>query len=347
MEQIIKVVDMHCDTISKLYDKQHGAAELNGKTSEMRRTAAENIRSFSGQLNLDKMKSGGYGVQNFALFVHRMEHKEPLEYGMQLLDAFYEELEAFPEEIGITASWEDIERNWNQNRMSALLTMEEGGICQGRLCHLRNFYRLGVRMMTLTWNFANELAWPNRIIWEGPHRGTCLPELEYGLTDTGAAFVEEMERLGIVIDISHLGDRGIWQVFERTTGPLVASHSNARAVAAHPRNLTDEMIRTLSERGGVTGLSFCAAFLRDWNPGEKKQAWIQDMIQHVRHLYQVGGIDCIGLGSDFDGIPDPVEFGDASGIQLLAQALERDGFTIGQIEAIFHKNVLRVYREIL
>ncbi|MDO5551229.1 MAG: membrane dipeptidase, partial [Lachnospiraceae bacterium] len=207
-------------------------------------------------------------------------------------------------------------------------------------------YQLGVRMMTLTWNFKNELGWPNGRMETDPGNMISVPDTEHGLTETGIAFLAEMERLGMIIDISHLNDGGIWDVFRHTAKPFVASHSNCRALASHPRNLTDDMIRALGERGGVAGINFCAAFLRDEKP-EATVSYINDMIRHMKHMKQVGGIGVIGLGTDFDGIKSQVEVKDASQMQLLAQAMEKEGFTAGEIDQVFHGNVLRVYKEIL
>ncbi len=217
----------------------------------------------------------------------------------------------------------------------------------GRAGFLRNFYRLGVRMMTLTWNFQNELGFPNRkeVLSEG--RVRTVADTERGLTETGVRFVKEMERLGMIVDISHLNDAGIWDVFRCTKNPFVASHSNARAVASHPRNLTDEMIRSLSERGGVMGINYYAHFLRDFKEGEAVVSRISHMVEHMKHIRKVGGIQCIGLGSDFDGIAGELEMKDASGLGMLADAMWEAGFTSGEIEAVFFGNVLRVYRDVL
>ena len=137
-------------------------------------------------------------------------------------------------------------------------------------------------------------------------------------------------------------------VFRHTRKPFVASHSNCRALTPHPRNLTDAMIRELAERGGVAGMNFNKAFvMRQPGGNGEEMAYISEILAHIRHMKQVGGIGVIGLGSDFDGIPNPVEFGDASGMQLLAEAMERDGFRTGEIEAVFYGNVMRVYQEIL
>jgi membrane dipeptidase len=151
----------------------------------------------------------------------------------------------------------------------------------------------------------------------------------------------------MIVDISHLNDAGIHDVFRHTTKPFVASHSNARALAPHPRNLTDDMIRSLSERGGVMGINYYAPFLSHMEPGEQKTATMEEMVSHMKHIKKVGGIQCIGLGSDFDGIDCPVEMKDPSELPKLEAAMRRAGFTEREIEAVFYENVLRVYREVL
>lgn len=329
----MRAADMHCDTIWEIY-KDH---KDGGHTS---------LRSNSLHLDLEKMRKGGYGFQNFAMFVHLGNTERPFECAMEMIDTFYQEMEANSDLIDAVKTYEDIEKNWEEGRMSAMLTLEEGGVCQGNLAYLRDFYRLGVRMMTLTWNFPNELGYPNRIVTEGPEKG-CYAETEHGLTERGVEFLEEMERLGIIIDISHLNDAGIRDVFAHTKKPFVASHSNARALASHPRNLTDDMIRGLGERGGVAGINYCAAFLHDWKDGEEKRSRLSHMTAHMKHMKEVGGIGCVGLGSDFDGIVDELELRDASGLELLEAEMRRQGFTSSEIEAVFYGNVMRVYREIL
>lgn len=329
----MKVVDMHCDTISELFDRKR-----EGKVCSVRRNG--------GHLDLERMKKGDYCLQNFALYTCMDKVDNPFEYCMKLADLFYEEMEACVDLIGVVRSYDEIESNRRVGRMSALLTIEEGGVCLGEIAFLRNFYRLGVRMMTLTWNFPNELASPNRAgVREG--RAFFEPETEQGLTETGLEFVREMERLGMILDVSHLSDRGIFDALELTHMPIVASHSNARAVASNPRNLTDEMIRRISERGGVAGINYCAAFLHDWQAGEREISRVEDMILHMKHMKEVGGIQCIGLGSDFDGIGGELELKSPDMLPVLEGAMHRAGFTDGEIEAVFFGNVLRVYKEVL
>lgn len=331
----MKVVDMHCDTIAKIY-KDH------------KRGTGGSILKNQLMVDLMKMQDGDYGLQNFALYTNlERAQGRPFEYCMELLDTFYTEMETHEDMIGIVKTYEDIEKNWKQGKMSALLTVEEGAVCCGSLGLLRDLYRLGVRMMTLTWNYPNELAFPNMKITDEDGKTRMAPDTEHGLTKTGIAFVKEMERLGMIIDISHLNDAGIWDVFQNTRKPFVASHSNARAVASHPRNLTDGMIRALAERGGVMGINYYACFLRDFGPDEKPVSRLSDMVEHMKHIRGIGGIGCMGLGSDFDGIDGELEMGDAGKLPMLGDAMKKAGFTTSEIEAVFYKNVLRVYKEIL
>lgn len=153
--------------------------------------------------------------------------------------------------------------------------------------------------------------------------------------------------MGMIVDVSHLSDAGFWDVYRNTTKPFVASHSNARAICPHVRNLTDEMIRALGERGGVTGLNFCSDFLASVPEGQENAGTIEAVVRHAKHIVNVGGIDCLGLGSDFDGIPTHTELTGADKMPLLDAALEKGGFCASEREKIFSKNVLRLYRELL
>ncbi len=341
----MKVVDMHSDTLLCLFDKQKAGLPVSILENDL-------------CIDLNKMEKGDYLLQNFAMFAHMENLKGvmPLpEYAFRLTDIFLTEMRKYPDRIGIVKSYQDIEDNRKAGRMSAMLTMEEGAICEGKIEYLRIFYELGVRMFTFTWNFANELAYPNRVLPGSldptglASPGAFVEETERGLTETGLEFLAEMERLGMVVDVAHLGDKGIWDVIEHSTKPFVASHSNARAVCYHTRNLTDEMIRKMAEKGGVMGMNFCPAFLRDeakWNTSGTKVC-LDDVVRHIRHAINVGGIECVGLGSDYDGTNISFEMNGAGDMQMLAEKLRRERFTEEEIEKIFYKNVLRVYREVL
>lgn len=166
-----------------------------------------------------------------------------------------------------------------------------------------------------------------------------------GLTEKGLAFLEEMEHLGVIIDVSHLSDGGFYDVLNHTSRPFVASHSNARSVCPHCRNLTDDMIRKMGERGCVTGLNFYGAFVNPGGPDAK--CTVEGVARHAKYLADLGGIQCIGLGSDFDGFSGECEISDCSKMSLLEDALKKQGFTSSDVDKIFYQNVLNLYKEIL
>ena len=219
--------------------------------------------------------------------------------------------------------------------------------------------------MALSWNYSNELGFPNLDSRQGEELQEAVKDqaspaakqavLDYlntpnetdGLTETGIVFVQEMEKLGMIVDVSHMSDAGFYDVLKYTEKPFVASHSNARAICPCARNLSDDMIRRLAGRGGVMGLNFCADFLTQVLPGERNPGTIAAVVDHARHIVSVGGEECLGLGSDFDGIDTHAELTGADRIERLADALKKGGFTERQLDKIFGENVLRVYRELL
>lgn len=311
----MNVIDMHCDTLLGVrYDKKHA----NGG----------NLRSSEHHLDLMKMKEGNYLLQCFAVFVNLERAKEPLVKAMELIDLYYEQIKENEDLIAPVFSYEDIERNMNQGKMSALLSGEEGQICLGNVSVLRNLYRLGMRMMTLTWNHENDLAYPNQI--------------EIGLKDKGFEIISEMEKLHMIIDVSHLSDKGFYDVLSHTSKPFVASHSNARAVCGHPRNLTDEMLKAMGERGCVTGLNYCSEFLSDAN-----LSTTETMVAQVKHITNVAGTDIMALGSDFDGIQGSQDLKNASYVPKLYDGLKNAGFSSEDVDKFFYKNALRVFKECL
>ncbi len=348
--------DMHCDTVSELYRKRQAGS-------------GEGLYENTGHVDLVRMKKGGAMLQNFALYVNMGKTKDPLGEALRMADLYYGELKENEEWIAPVYSFIDILKNRREGKISALLTVEEGGVCRGELPFLRILYRLGVRMMTLTWNYANELGFPaadaggRRLslwIWNenrmagstGAYAGKegnqwDGTDVRQGLTEKGKEMVREMEKLGMIIDVSHLSDAGFYDVLEITEKPFVASHSNARAVCPHARNLTDDMIRKLAERGGVMGLNFYPDFLTEVSGGMPNPGTIAAVTEHARHIIRVGGIDCLGLGSDFDGIDGHAQLPDCSHMPLLADALGKCGLSEDAVEKIFYRNVLRVYGEVL
>ena len=263
-----------------------------------------------------------------------------------LVKTFQEELAANSDLVAQARTGAEIRSNLKAGKLSALLSIEEGGCCMGSLEHLRSLYDAGARMMTLTWNYENELASPNHPCKEryfsfDPQRD----QENHGLKERGIEFVEAMDDMGMLVDVSHLSDAGFYDVCRIVKGPFVASHSNARAVCGCSRNLTDDMIRSLAEHGGVMGLNFCPEFLepKDQDPRQTLDA----IAAHARHIINVGGRECIGIGTDFDGIGGLLDYGTADRMGALAEGLSEKGFTQEEIEGIFYKNVLRVYDDVL
>lgn len=332
----LKVADMHCDTITELWDRKNAGKQ-------------EDLLHNSLHVDLEKMQTGDYLLQNFAIFVHLKRNADPLEAFIRFSDLFYLEMEKYSDRIGVVKCFRDIERNRELGKMSAMLTVEEGSVCGGSLAQLRSLYRLGVRMMTLVWNYENELGFPNCTPeGESGEQFQFYPETERGLKEKGFAFLEEMERIGMIIDVSHLSDAGFYDVWQNTKKPFVASHSNARALCGHSRNLEDDMIRKLAQRGGVIGLNYNADFLAKETEQETAcRSTVGKMAEHVRYLVNTGGLECVGLGSDFDGISGGSELTDCSKLPLLEEELRRKGFHESEIEAVFYKNVMRVYKELL
>ena len=314
---LMPIIDFHCDTIMKLMDEK-GRSILK-----------EN--NFS--VDIYKLKKAKSLAQFFALFIELDMVEDPLEYCLLMVDKFYEQIDKNSTDIALATNYHDLMDNMNKGLVSAFLTIEEGGVLKGKIEELRNFYRLGVRLITLTWNFPNELGFPNK----------NEEDRNKGLTSFGYEVVSEMNALGMLIDVSHLSDGGFYDVAKCSKKPFVASHSNARAVSNHPRNLTDDMIRILARKGGIMGINFEKHFL-----GHNELSRVEDMISHITHIKKVGGIDCISIGTDFDGISNQgLEIKNIGEIDKLSIALSKNNFSEDEIEKIFYKNAIRVIKEVL
>lgn len=318
----MKIIDMHCDTISRIYKNPDAS-----------------LRENKFQLDLIKMKTSGYVLQNFAMFIDLDEEDCPYDACHRQIAIFQQEMEKNQDLIRPVTTYQEIMENEKQGIMSALMTIEEGQVCKGDLSALKEFYDLGIRMMTFTWNHKNTLGSPAE-----PAHGTA----KGGLTHLGIAFLDAMEQLGIIPDVSHLSDQGIMDVCRLAKKPFVASHSNARALCARGRNLPDELIREIADRGGVIGVNFYGPFLTSVSDDNGCfYSYVKDIAKHIRHMVDIGGIACIGLGSDFDGIDDNLELKDCSYMELLESELQKSGFHKSEIERIFYRNVMELYRELL
>jgi len=324
----MKIIDMHCDTLGGAYRDP------------------ENFSLFSNEASIDfqKMKKGDYMAQFFAMFLppRHMAEKAgrvlPADDEMinTMASTLMREIKKHSDLIAFARNAEELLANDKAGKMSAFLTIEDGRSVEGSFDKLQQYYDLGVRLISFTWNYANCFGSPNSLDKD---------VMNTGLTQFGKEAVEWMNHKGMLIDVSHLSDAGFFDVARLSKKPFVASHSNCRALSGHQRNLTDEMIPLLAKAGGVSGINFCAPFLSE--DLTSKFSLISDMVRHVKHFVKLGGIECVGLGSDFDGITGTLEVNDASMMPNLLHALSKEGFTDDQIEKIAYTNVLRVIKESL
>lgn len=323
-------IDLHCDTLLKEIS--------SGRVYE----------NPDNMLDVARMAAAGQCAQFFAVFFPPPVPEEarlgnippppPLSD-----DALFERARALlldtasrhPDSLRMAYSARDLEENFREGVCSAFLTIEDGRAVAGDMEKLHSFYDMGVRAMALTWNAPNCFGCPNS-------RDPAV--MSKGLTPFGKEAVLEMNRLGMLVDVSHLSDGGFWDVFELSRKPFIASHSNCRALCGHPRNLTDEMIRALAQKGGVVGVNFAPEFLAEDAGGVSR---VEDICRHVRHLIQIGGEDCPALGTDFDGVTGAFEIGQPTQMGRLFDALQKHGLTERQIDKIARENALRVIRETL
>lgn len=322
----MSVIDLHCDTIWRLMD-------LGGKGDLLGNDGAVSIR---------KMQAGEVAVQFFACFLYRdaMEgrtEEEKYENGyFHVLDMIRygkEQMETYGKEIVPITGKEELGDFRTGKKCGAVLTVEDGGILNGKIERLEELWDRGIRLLTLTWNYENCIGFPN---------SNEKDRMEKGLKAFGKEVVERMNELGMLVDLSHASDGTFWDVLNQSKKPVTASHSNCRALANYPRNLSDEMLKALGENGGIAGLNFYGPFL-----GTPKESRIEVMTAHIRHMIDKGGEDLPCLGTDFDGFDgmDKMDLPDQSFLGQLWDALKRAGLTERQIEKICFENVWRVWKE--
>jgi membrane dipeptidase len=237
----------------------------------------------------------------------------------------------YKEHILFCRCYGDIQEAIQQGKAAALLSLENGLALQGELSSLRIFYKLGVRSVCLTWNGKNEIA-------DGVKSTS-----DDGLTLFGRSLVREMNSLGMVVDVSHISKNGFWDVLSESKSPIIASHSNAISICSNIRNLDDEQISAIHKSGGVIGINLYPYFLTNTN-----KAALSDVIKHIEHIATVGGIDCIGLGTDFDGIEcTPSDLRGVEELYRIFEELYRLNYSENDIEKIAGQNFLRVLKIIL
>ncbi len=292
------------------------------------------------QVTRELLERGGCGVQCFAAFLEEQEGR--FARALSLCDKFGEMCAR--EGYLPVRTFSDI----REEKLCAMLTVEEGGAVEGDLGKLETLYARGVRMMTLLWNRENEIGYPNFVAYGRGDlgHGAALLREERGLKPFGFSLIERMQELGMLIDVSHASDGAFGDVArlsKRTGIPFLASHSCAAAVFPHARNLTDGQIRSLAECGGIVGLNFCAAFLGGKRSAEGQRRAI---LAHAAHIIAVGGEDVLAIGSDFDGIPANAYMKNAARMPSLIEELAA-AFGSRVAKKIARTNALRVFESVL
>lgn len=297
------VADGHCDFL-------FGAMEYGYDIRSLRRDQV---------IHLPHMQAGNVRLQVFACWADKNLRTPPMQQALEMIDRYYAMLERNPDVL--TPFSRDFDPNGD--RIATVLAVEGGEICGGSLAALRVLYRLGVRAMTFTWNENNELA------------SAGMDKRDRGLTALGREFLAELNRLGIAFDVSHLSDRGVDDALALSTRPIFASHSNARALKNTPRGLKDAHICAIADKGGVVGVNFYGPQLCD-----APKARIADVVRHIRHIADVGGVGCCAIGSDFDGMSSyPADLRTSAELPALLDALLDAGFTEPEVERIAYGNL--------
>jgi membrane dipeptidase len=323
------VIDTHCDTLKCL------SSDFTSLRQSMwidRSKKGLGKRSEYGHIDLPRLNEGGINCQTFA--ISSVRSRTPpfaLRTAMQQLDIFYSECTKNEDKIMPARCHDDIMSAIGKRKVAALLSIEGADVIEGDLSMIRIFYRLGVRMVGLVHSRRNLIA-----------DGVADLRTGGGLSSFGVEVVEELDRLGVVIDISHLNDEGFWDLMDITASPVIASHSSCRAICDHQRNLTDQQINTLAERNSVIGINFAPSFIHP------SYATVERVVDHIDHIVELVGPDHIGLGSDFDGISStPVGLEDVSKMPNITRELIKREYPEEDIRKILGENHLRLFIHII
>lgn len=309
------IIDLHCDTIMKLYENPNS-----------------NLLENHFQIDLKRLQQNDFLLQTFAIFLDKQQYPQRKKTALHMYQRFIKELEKNAATIGLIKTQADYNENKANKQISALLTLEEGGILEGKIENLEEFYQLGVRLITLTWNYPNEIGTPNILYWDKEKH--ILAENQTGLTKFGFECIQRMSELHMIIDLSHASDQVAKDILDSSAQGIVASHSNARKLTPHPRNLSDELIQKIADKNGLIGINFFDQFLKLKQPTNLPAA----ISEHLWYMYQLVGEDSLCFGSDFDGIPVHADLNDVNSFPKIIQALRQKGFTSRQIEKISYLN---------
>ena len=337
----------------------------------------------TGHLDFAKAKKGNLNAEFFSIWVDPVEFKGRYAHrALAMIDAVYQQAEKSPDKMMMAFSTADIDKAYKQRKFAALMGLEGGHAIENDIRLLRDFYRLGVRYMTLTWSNTNEWADASGDINDEkiPHHN--------GLTQYGREIVREMNRLGMMVDISHVSDRTFFNTLTITRAPVIASHSSARALTNHGRNMTDDMLRAMRDNGGVVMVNFYSTFIDDdfrkayaaqakersaatrdlrermkgadplaisLEADKLSKEWaakiprppLKSLIDHIDHIAKVAGVDHVGLGSDFDGVNSlPAEMDSAADLPKITAELMKRGYTAADMKKILGGNLMRVFKAV-
>jgi len=371
IHQSALIVDTHADTPQRFLDENFDLGQ--------------NTPLAEGHIDLDKIRQGNLGAEFFSIWVEPEFKGHYSQRAMDLIDSVYHQAARHPDKMTMAFSADDIARAHDQHKFAALMGIEGGHAIENDMRLLRDFYRIGVRYMTLTWSNTNE--------WADSSGDIQDPNVKHhnGMTDFGKDVVREMNRLGMIVDISHVSDATFYQALLVSQAPVIASHSSSRELTNQPRNMTDDMLRAMTNNGGVVMVNFYSAFIdenyrkassdpekikqRDAEVDAYKKAhahpdgspvtydetaaiekkWatqfprppLKSLIDHIDHVAKVAGIDHVGLGSDFDGVTSlPEGIDSAADLPKITQALYQRGYTREQILKILGGNFMRVMRDV-
>lgn len=310
----MKVVDFHCDVLCKLL-MDEGLSFQGSKPGRL-------------DVTYERLKAAGTVLQTFAIYIPQSMNGR-LEPVLESVDRFHQMVLSCEDMIWVKTA-QHLDECVRDGKIGALLSLEGVDGLQGQMSLLRIMHRLGIRAAGLTWNHANWAA-----------DGAMEPR-GGGLTIKGRLFVEECDKLDILLDVSHLSERAFWEVAELSQRPVIASHSNARAICDHPRNLTDAQIEKLIAKQGLIGVTFVP-----WFVSNAEVVVIDDLLRHIEHICELGGESHIMLGSDFDGIDRYIEGLTHPGELISLQEALLKRYSERQTEQFMSGNALRFLRKSL
>ncbi len=292
------------------------------------------IRNTTGQSDIPRFREGGMDAQMFALWTdYRDTVAHPAyAYTLQMADTFNVQVARNSGEIGQARSYDGLMQLHGEGKIAGVLAIEGGHAIENSIDKLKTFYALGARYLTITWN--NSTSWA---VSAQDSRSSTV-----GLSDFGRQVVRTLDSLGMLIDVAHTGIKTIWDILATTKNPIIDTHAGARALNNHYRNLTDQQIDSIAARGGVIGVVFYPQFL-----SPSRTATIDTVLRHIDYIRNRAGIDCIAVGSDYDGIETvPVGLEDVSKLPNLTAALLRKGYSIEDVHKILGGNFLRVFQQV-